>query len=114
MVKEGEIRKPKPLPVFDEPPFALPPSWRWSRMREITSDRGQKVPDTTFTYIDVTVINKEAGVVTGAKVLEANNAPSRARKITKKGDVIYLSSPVRLDTFFLNNLGHFSCQSCRA
>ncbi len=89
LAKEGEIRKPKPFPAVDEPPFVLPQSWRWTRMREITSDRGQKVPDATFTYIDVTAISKEAGVVAAAKVLEANEAPSRARKIARKGDVIY-------------------------
>lgn len=87
MVKDGEIRKPKPLPAINEPPFALPWNWRWSRMREITSDRGQKVPDRTFTYIDVTAICKEVGVVADAKVLEARQAPSRARKVIMKGDV---------------------------
>ena len=58
-------------------------------MREVTSDRGQKVPDKTFTYIDVSAINKEAGVTAEPKVLKKDEAPSRARKITAKGDVIY-------------------------
>jgi type I restriction enzyme, S subunit len=89
LVKAGEIRMPKPLPAVDEPPFVLPRNWRWSRIREITSDHGKKVPETPFTYIDVTAIYKEIGVVAAAKVLEAKDAPSRARKITKKGDVIY-------------------------
>jgi type I restriction enzyme, S subunit len=89
LVKSGEIRKPKPLPAVDEPLFDLPQIWCWTRIREITSDRGQKVPDKSFTYIDVTAIDKEAGVVAQPKVLEANDAPSRARKVTRKGDVIY-------------------------
>jgi type I restriction enzyme, S subunit len=89
LVKAGEIRKPKPLPSVDEKPFELARSWCWTRIREITSDRGQKVPDNRFTYIDVTAINKESGVVAEPKILEASEAPSRARKITKKGDVIY-------------------------
>ena len=37
----------------------------------------------------MTAIDKEAGVVADPKVLEASGAPSRARKITRKGDVIY-------------------------
>jgi type I restriction enzyme, S subunit len=89
LVKAGEIRKPKPLPSVDEKPFELARSWCWTRIREITSDRGQNVPDNRFTYIDVTAINKESGVVAEPKILEASEAPSRARKITKKGDVIY-------------------------
>jgi type I restriction enzyme, S subunit len=89
LAKAGEIRKPKPLPAVDEPPFDLPENWRWTRIRAVASDRGQEIPQTTFTYIDVTAIDKEAGVVANPKVLEASEAPSRARKITRKGDVIY-------------------------
>jgi type I restriction enzyme, S subunit len=89
LVKAGEIRKPKTLPAVDEAPFDIPAAWRWNRIREVTSDRGQTVPDTRFTYIDVTAIDKEKGIVAEPKVLAAKEAPSRARKITRKGDVIY-------------------------
>ncbi|MEO1250717.1 MAG: restriction endonuclease subunit S [Pseudomonadota bacterium] len=89
LVKAGEIRKPKALPPVDEQPFALPPNWRWVRIREATSDRGQRVPDGDFTYIDVTAINKEAGVVAEPNVLAKDEAPSRARKIAAIGDVLY-------------------------
>lgn len=89
LVKAGEIRKPKSLPEIEAPPFDLPHSWRWTPIREVTSDRGQEVPQSTFTYIDVTAIDKEAGIVADPKVLEASEAPSRARKITRKDDVIY-------------------------
>ena len=87
--KAGEIKKPRRLPSIDEIPYPLPPSWHWTRIREITSDRGQCVPETTFTYIDVTSIDKENGKVADPKVLQANEAPSRARKVVQKGDVIY-------------------------
>ncbi|MHC2480962.1 restriction endonuclease subunit S [Rhizobium leguminosarum] len=89
LVQAGEIRKPKALPAVDRAPFDLPPCWCWTRVREITSDRGQEIPESAFTYIDVTAINKEVGVVAEPKVLEAIDAPSRARKLAMKGDVIY-------------------------
>lgn len=89
LVKAGEIRKPKILSDVLEPPFDLPPNWRWTPIREVTSDRGQEIPQSTFTYIDVTAIDKEAGVVADPKVFQASEAPSRARKVTCKGDVIY-------------------------
>ena len=89
LVKAGEIRGRKALPAVDEPPFDIPQNWRWTRTREVASDRGQEIPQTTFTYIDVTAIDKESGVVANPKVLEASEAPSRARKILRKGDVIY-------------------------
>lgn len=89
LAKAGEIRKPKALPGAEEPPFDLPQNWRWTPIRAVASDRGQEIPQSTFTYIDVTAIDKEVGVVSDPKVLEAGEAPSRARKITRKGDVIY-------------------------
>lgn len=87
--KARETRKPKAFSEVNEPPFDVPRNWRWTRIREVTSDRGQEIPQSTFTYIDVTAIDKEAGVVADPKVLEASEAPSRARKVTKKDDVIY-------------------------
>lgn len=38
LVKEGEIKKPKPLPPVaeEEKPYALPQGWEWARLGEIT------------------------------------------------------------------------------
>ena len=84
-------KKPKELaPVtVDEAPFDVPAGWEWVRIRQITTDRGQTVPKGDFTYIDVTAINKERGCIGEPTVLSATDAPSRARKVVKKGDVIY-------------------------
>ena len=89
LVKAGEIRKSKPLPPVTENPYELPFNWLWTRIREVTSDRGQTVPDSLFTYIDMTAIDKEAGYIAEAKSLYAHEAPSRARKLVRKGDVLY-------------------------
>ena len=89
LVKTGGIKKPKRFRHTTKTPYSLPPSWCWTRIREITSDRGQCIPKAAFTYIDVTTIDKGNGVVSGPKVLQAAEAPSRARKVVQKGDVIY-------------------------
>lgn len=91
LVKAGEIRKERHLPLVsqDETPFSAPAGWEWVRVRQVTSDRGQAIPDREFTYIDVTAINKEVGCVADTKVLSAGDAPSRARKLVKTGDVLY-------------------------
>ena len=91
LVKAGEIRKEKPLPEIetDELQFAAPRGWKWARIRKVTSDRGQMVPDQDFTYVDVTAINKEVGRIEEAKMTSASEAPSRARKIICQGDVLY-------------------------
>ena len=89
LVNRGKIKKPKHLPEIAEQVYDLPPTWHWTRLRQIASDRSQTVPNSSFTYIDVTAINKETGTITNPKVLQTNQAPSRARKIVRKGDVIY-------------------------
>ena len=91
LVKAGENRREKSLPEIDssDAPYESPYAWEWTRIREITSNRGQTVPDCEFTYIDVTAINQAAGCIEGAKVTSASEAPSRARKIVHKGDVLY-------------------------
>ena len=91
LVKAGESRREKSLPGIEseDVPYEIPYGWEWTRIREITSNRGQTVPDCDFTYIDVTAINKEIGCIECAKVISASEAPSRARKIVRKGDVLY-------------------------
>ena len=89
LVKAGGLKKLKRFRHTTKTSYSLPPSWCWTRIREITSDRGQCIPKAAFTYIDVTAIDKENGVVSGPKVLQAAEAPSRARKVVQKGDVIY-------------------------
>ena len=89
LVKSGEIKETKALPPVDDPPFGVPRTWLWTRIRQTSSDRGQKVPESDFTYIDVTSIDKEKGVVAAPTVVPVNKAPSRARKLVRKGDVVY-------------------------
>ncbi|WP_338557566.1 restriction endonuclease subunit S [Erwinia sp. E_sp_B04_8] len=91
LVKQGKIKKQKPLPEIseDEKPFELPQGWEWARISEIGHDWGQKTPDCEFTYIDVGSINKELGIIQEPETIFAKDAPSRAKKIVKKGTVIY-------------------------
>ncbi|EIF3207992.1 restriction endonuclease subunit S [Escherichia coli O157] len=91
LVKQGKIKKQKPLPEIseEEKPFELPEGWEWVRISEIGHDWGQKTPDKDFTYIDVGSINKEYGIIEELSILSAKDAPSRARKIVQQGTIIY-------------------------
>lgn len=91
LVKQGKIKKPKPLPEIseEEKPFELPVGWEWIHISEVGHDWGQKTPDEDFTYIDVGSINKEYGIIEEPSILSAKDAPSRARKIVQKGTIIY-------------------------
>ena len=92
LIKEKKIKKEKPLaPITDdEKPFDIPESWEWVRLGEITYNNGQKKPNNRFSYIDIGSINNSKQLLnTEEKILNANEAPSRARKIVKYGDILY-------------------------
>jgi type I restriction enzyme S subunit len=70
--------------------YAIPSGWRWVKLSEVGHNWGQKQPEGGFTYIDVSSIDKERGVISeDVAVVQAADAPSRARKLVKVGTVIY-------------------------
>ena len=92
LVKEKKIKRIRSLPQIDaqQIPYELPYNWEWVRLGDVGHDCGQKKPDKKFTYIDVSVINKEQGVISeNVDILEPSEAPSRARKLVYEGSVIY-------------------------
>lgn len=92
LIKEGKIKKEKPLPLIteEEISFDIPKNWCWVRLGSISYNHGQKKPDEEFTYIDISSINNQANRLGNLNtILKPEDAPSRARKIVQKGDVIY-------------------------
>jgi len=86
---QGKLWQTEPQSVEDTP-YAVPDGWAWVKLREIAHDWGQKKPDIVFTYIDVSAIDKDQGVISdNVTVLQPDQAPSRARKIVREGTVIY-------------------------
>lgn len=92
LIAEKKIKKEKPLPEIteDEKPFDIPESWMWVRLRYIVYNRGQLTPQCTFSYIDIGSIDNQRQLLNeNENIIEADNAPSRARKIVKQGDILY-------------------------
>ena len=92
LIKAGKIKKEKPLPEIaeDEIPFDIPESWKRVRIGALTYNWGQKTPDSRFCYIDVGSVNNTSHTLNKENtVVEAKDASSRAKKIVKKGDVIF-------------------------
>lgn len=68
----------------------VPKNWVWSRLGYITFNHGQTVPQQPFSYIDVGILDNEHQSLSRTEnIIDAKDAPSRARKVIKKGDVIY-------------------------
>lgn len=70
--------------------YPIPAHWLWVNIGDVGHDWGQTKPSEDFTYIDVSAIDNQRGIVAeGASIVSAANAPSRARKVVKMGTVIY-------------------------
>mgnify|MGYP002542674525 CR=1 FL=1 len=92
LIREGRIKKEKPLPEIaeDEVPFEIPESWKWVRLRVVVYSRGQVSPRSKFSYIDIgSIDNKNHRLNPEENIIDANQAPSRARKIVDQGDILY-------------------------
>lgn len=71
-------------------PYEIPEHWRWVSLSTVGHTWGQKKPDESFVYIDVSSIDNKAGVLgQSPEVISPSAAPSRARKIVKKGTLVY-------------------------
>jgi len=93
LVKEGKLKKKDLVEVpieEDEIPFKIPEGWIFVRLGEITYNHGQKNPVSDFSYIDIGSIDNEHQKLNDKEnILSCKEAPSRARKIVKSGDIIY-------------------------
>ena len=73
--------------------LSLPKGWEIKKLGEVLLKTEMvdptKKPDNSFTYLDVSSVNKETKEIEGATVLLGKDAPSRARKLVKKNDVIF-------------------------
>jgi len=83
----------------------LPKGWRWVRLGEVCSDTERrnpaKKPDDSFIYIDISSVDNEAGEIVQPKELLGKDAPSRARKVVRSGDVIFATTRP-----YLKNIAH--------
>ena len=92
LVQDKKIKKEKPLPAIkeEEIPFAIPENWCWCRLKDLVYSRGQTKPMDTFCYIDIgSIDNKFHRLNRKDNIIESGSAPSRARRIVGKGDILY-------------------------
>ncbi len=95
LVKEGKIKKPKPLPVVgeDEQPFVVPEGWEWVRLGEVTNygitekvEPGEVAPDTWV--LELEDIEKGSSRLL-QKVFQQDRQFKSAKNKFYQGDVLY-------------------------
>ena len=79
--------------MMDAKLYPLPETWTESAIGEVTAKAKQrdprKVPDEEFQYVDVSNVSRESFKITGATPTLGSEAPSRARKTIREGDVLF-------------------------
>ena len=97
LIKEKKIKKEKSLPSItkEEIPFELPANWVWCRLGEVIVNSEnlniQKVysPDKIINYVDINAINNKTQKIKEPKTEPVSNLSSRARRVLKKGNIMY-------------------------
>ena len=95
LIKEGKLKKEKPLPEIteDEIPFDIPESWCWCRLGEIVpfgvcqNAEPQEIDDEDW-ILDLEDIEKDSGKILSFKTKKEVDSKS-TKHIFKKGFVLY-------------------------
>ncbi len=68
----------------------LPKGWCFSKIADVSLKASQRKPDDEelFVYVDIGSINRDFKIIESPQRLIGKDAPSRARKIIKQGDVL--------------------------
>lgn len=97
LIKEKKIKKEKDLaPISkEEIPFEIPENWVWCRLGEVIVNTDnldiQKYlePSTIINYVDIDAIDNKRQIIRESKKLPVSELSSRARRILKKGQILY-------------------------
>ena len=96
LIKEGKIKKSKKsaktsdTPHYENVPFEIPSSWVWTTGNEIFSPLRSCIPQgDTFIYVDIDAIDNKVNIINNPKIMRTADAPSRATRYTKAGDVLF-------------------------
>ncbi|WP_313224909.1 restriction endonuclease subunit S [Stutzerimonas nitrititolerans] len=88
-----------------------PSCWAAATLGDLCSKPDQRIPDIdeSFTYIEIASIDRDKKVISEPQYLLGIDAPSRARKIVKKGDVIVSMTRPNLNAVALVGKSHHDC-----
>lgn len=111
LIKEGKIKKQKPLPEIteEEKPFEIPDNWVWCRLGEITNyGHGDKINPNEINE-DIWTLELEDIEKSTSRLLRRVRNRERKVKSTKnvfeKGDVLYSKLRPYLDKVFVADKG---------
>lgn len=97
LIKEGKLKKEKPLPPIteDEIPYDLPEGWFWCRLGEViqlaeNNNIHSNLPaDEMINYVDIDAIDNTEYRIKATKQLPVAKLSSRARRVLTKDSIVY-------------------------
>ncbi len=97
LIKEKKLKKEKSLPPISkqEIPFELPVDWVWCRLGDIIMNadnlniHNELKSNELINYIDIDAIDNKKQIIRESKLLPVNQLSSRARRVLKKGNILY-------------------------
>lgn len=112
LIKEGKIKKEKPLPEIaeDEIPFEIPENWKWVRLGDVLNklvDGTHRTPKYTLSGIPfISVRNMSSGILdmSGAKYISREEHEELSKRCNpEKGDILLskigtTGVPAKVDT----------------
>jgi type I restriction enzyme S subunit len=76
--------------------WPLPEGWRWQTLGKVVVDTERidprERPDEPFTYIEISSVDSETGRIVDPRQMLGKEAPSRARRLVRKNDVIFATT----------------------
>ncbi|MBY6270823.1 MAG: hypothetical protein CW346_01295 [Bacillaceae bacterium] len=73
----------------EEYPYIIPDTWELVRIESLVGKVQQRKPTEPFTYIDIASIDNKSKSIIAPKLLNPDEAPSRARRIVREGSIVY-------------------------
>ena len=97
LIREGKIKKQKPLPPIseDEIPYELPKGWVWCRLGDVLEfaenfDVQKNLEKNELVnYVDIDAIDNKKHKIREVKLLLVSNLSTRARRVLKKDYIAY-------------------------
>jgi type I restriction enzyme, S subunit len=96
LIKEGKIKKQKPLPEIgeDEKPFELPLKWKWTKIGDASMFTEYGLSEKTFDGINGIPVLKmgdiqDGRIITGGQKLVSENVEGLPSLYLKKWDLLY-------------------------
>lgn len=96
---------------LDNDTYTLPPTWKWEKLGDIcekTKNANLKDFNDYISYIDISSIDNKNFMILDYKKINSTQAPSRAKRQVKFGDILYATTRPNLKNIAMVNQEYYN------